>query len=121
MEAIESIDLNDQCFPIMHNLCYDGIIDYNCNSFNTLSIESPYYNYEEFNNKVINAKEFSIIHINCRSLGANFLKIKNLPESLHHSFYVIALSETWLNDNNSHILHLEGFHFICHNTSKKRG
>ena len=99
MEAIESIDLDDQCFPIMHNLCYDEIIDCNCNSFNALSIESPYYNYEEFNNKVINAKQFSIIHINCRSLRSNFLKIMNLLESLRHSFDVIALSKTWLNDN----------------------
>ena len=41
--------------------------------------------------------------------------------SVLHSFDVIALSETWLNDNNQHIFHLEGFHFICHNRSKKRG
>ena len=61
MKAIESIDLDGQCFPIMHNLCYDKIIDCNCNSFSTLSIESPYYNYEEFNNKVINTKKFSIV------------------------------------------------------------
>ena len=94
MEAIESIDLDYQCFPIMHNLCYDKIIYHNFNSINTLSIESAYYNYKEFNNKVINAKKFSIIHINCRCLGANFLKIKNLLESLQNSFDVIALSET---------------------------
>ena len=50
---------------------------------------------------VINAKQFSIIHINCRSLRANFFEIKNLLESLHNSFDVIVLSETWLNDNIS--------------------
>ena len=105
----------------MHNVCYDKIIDYKCNSFNTLSAESPYYNYEEFSNKVINAKLFSIIHINCRSLRTNFFTIKNLLESLHHLFDVIASSETWLNDNNSHIFHLEGCHFICQNRSKNRG
>ena len=89
MEAMESIDLNDQYFPIMHNLCYE-IIDYNCNRFKTLSIESQYCNYEEFNNKVINAKQFLIIRINCGILGANFLKIMNLLESLHQPFDVIA-------------------------------
>ena len=52
MEAIDTINLDDQCFPFIHNLCYDKIIDFNCNSFNTL-IESPYHNYEECNNKVI--------------------------------------------------------------------
>ena len=56
MEAIESIELDYQCLPIMHNLCNDKIIEYNCNSFITPSIESPYYNYDEFNNKVIIAK-----------------------------------------------------------------
>ena len=93
MEAIGVINLDDQCFPIMHNLCYDKIIDYNCNSFNTLSIESPYYNYEEFNNKVINTKQFPLIHINCRNLGANFFRVRNLLICLHHSFDVIALNE----------------------------
>ena len=56
MEAMESIELDYQCLPIMHNLCNDKIIEYNCNSFITPSIESPYYNYDEFYNKVINAK-----------------------------------------------------------------
>ena len=46
---------------------------------------------ENFDNKVMNAKQFSIIHINCRSLGENFLKIKYLLESLHHSFDVICI------------------------------
>ena len=67
MEAIESIELDYQCLPIMHNLCNDKIIEYNCNSFTTLSIESPYYNYEDFNNKVINPKQFSTIHISHRA------------------------------------------------------
>ena len=111
METIDSISLDDQCFPVMHNLCYDKIIDSNCNSFYTISIELPYYNYDEYDNNVINTHQFSIIIINCRRLGANFFKAKNLLESLHHSFDVISLSETCLNDNNnSHILHLEGFH-----------
>ena len=56
MVAIESIELDYQCLPIMHNFFYDKIIEYNCNSIITPSIESPYYNYDEFNNKVINAK-----------------------------------------------------------------
>ena len=89
MEAIDSINLDDQCFSIMHNLCYDKIIDHKCNSFNKLNIESPCYNYEEFNSKVINNNQFQILHINCRSLADNFFKIKNLLESLHHSFDVL--------------------------------
>ena len=120
MEAINSINLGDQYFSIMHNLCYYKIIDYNCNSFNTFSIESPYFNYEEFNKKVINTKPFAMIHIICRSLEANFFKVRNLLECLHYLFDVIALSETWLNDNNSHRLHLEGFHIICQSRSKKK-
>ena len=67
MEATGLVNLDDQCFPIIHNLCYDMIIDYNCNSYCTLNIESPCHNFEEFNNKVINTKQFYIIHINFRS------------------------------------------------------
>ena len=54
----------------------------------------------------------------CLGLLTHSLFISNIIllyalESLHHSCDVIALSETLLNCNNSHIFYLEVFHFIC--------
>ena len=58
-------------------------------------------------------KGISIIHINCRSLYANFEKLKILLDNLDFVFDVIALTETWINEDNANIFSLDGYDF-CH-------
>ena len=60
----------------------------------------------------INPK-MSIIHINCRSLNANFTDKKILLKTLDFSFHVVGLTETWLNESNADVFQLEGYDF-CH-------
>ena len=43
---------------------------------------------------------FSLIHFNSRSVKTNFDSIDNLLHSCKSDFSVVALSETWMNDNN---------------------
>ena len=56
--------------------------------------------------------------INCRSLCANFTQLKLLQENLEFSIDVIALTETWLNENKSNVFSLDGYEF-CHSSRKK--
>ena len=65
-------------------------------------IDSKYETEEEFNLKhatftEIKLGNFSILHLNCGSLRANFSKICDLLQNMDQKFDVIAMSETWLN------------------------
>jgi hypothetical protein len=48
----------------------------------------------------INIKSnFSLVHLNIRSITNKFDHFKELLDSLNTEFKIIGLSETWLNDN----------------------
>ena len=53
------------------------------------------------------------MHINCGHLFANFTHLKALLENLEFSFGVIALTKTWLDENNAHVFSSDGYNF-CH-------
>ena len=67
-----------------------------------INIYVYYYTEEQFKHKFAGSKEestnFSIIHLNCRSLPSNYNKLKDCINALDFQFDVIALSETWLID-----------------------
>ena len=65
---------------------------------------------------------FSIIHFNCRSLPSNYNKLKYSITALDIQFDVIALSETWLIDNDSDRFNIDGYKmFTCSRTNKSGG
>ena len=67
-------------------------------------------------------KGFSIIHFNCRSLSSNYSKLKDSILGFELEFDVIALSETWLNDNNNTMFDMVGYNnFTCSRTDKSGG
>ena len=64
-----------------------------------------YYLNHEFHklNKNINSgknDKFSLLHTNICSLQGNFEKVEMLLSDLEYQFDVIALTDTWHNDNN---------------------
>ena len=63
------------------------------------NITNLYYIEFDFNN-VINTQsirsDFSIIHINARSLSKNIDSLSTYLNTLDHSFSVIAITETWV-------------------------
>lgn len=84
-------------------------------------IECEYYNDEQFNNsKMINAG-FSVIHLNSRSMNSNFSKITDYLKRLNGQFSIIAVSETWLNDENKNNFQINGYELHWVNRSSKRG
>jgi len=66
------------------------------------SISSEYHTESEFNLKynslTTNNIKISIMHVNIRSLNANYTKLQQLLLNLHLQFDVIVLSEIWTNN-----------------------
>ena len=100
---------------------YNGNIDPDYNCLNSYTASSSYYTLQQFIDNVHKSKDLSIIHINCRSLNANFTDLKILLETLDFSFDVIGLTETWLNESNADVFHLEGYDFCHKNRVAKHG
>ena len=100
---------------------YNGNIDPDYNCLNSYTANSSYYTLQQFIDNVHKSKDLSIIHINCRSLNANFADLKILLETLDFSFDVIGLTETWLNESNADVFQLEGYDFYHKNRVTKHG
>ena len=93
--------------------------DYNC--LNSYTANSSYYTLQQFIDNVHKSKDLSIIHINRRSLNANFTDLKILLETLDFLFDVIGLTETWLNESNADVFQLDGYDFYHRNRVAKHG
>lgn len=63
-------------------------------------------------NQINKDGRLSIIHINSRSLYANFENIKNYLHSLAQPFSIIALSETWMHKGKKEKFELDGYDFV---------
>ena len=67
----------------------------------------------------INSNQFSIFHLNIRSLRKNFGKLKTLLDITKQNFDVIALSETWLSDQDNHEdYNINGYQLFSQNRQK---
>ena len=54
-------------------------------------------------------KKLSILHLNLRSVSNKFDALKNYLNSLNRKFTIIALTETWLNDNDYDNFKIPGY------------
>ena len=73
------------------------------NFFNDLKFETPYMFEHELLQKFaenLENESLSILHLNIRSLNANFENFKNLLQESKSVFNIICLSETWSTDKN---------------------
>ena len=91
------------------------VADPDDNFYKHLSMNSLYYTEEKFKHKFALPKEegvanFSLANFSCQSLASNFNNLKDrLKYALGLQFDVIALSETWLNDNGSDNFNIDGY------------
>uniref|UniRef100_A0A3B5QVU5 Reverse transcriptase domain-containing protein n=1 Tax=Xiphophorus maculatus TaxID=8083 RepID=A0A3B5QVU5_XIPMA len=84
-------------------------------------IECEYYDEEKFNNSKMIKAGFSVIHLNSRSMNSNFSKITDYLKRLNGQFSIIAVSETWLNEENKNNFQINGYELHYVNRSSKRG
>lgn len=80
-----------------------------------------YYTEEQFNRNFKMDGVISIIHFNSRSLNANLSKIKHCLKQLNNQFTVTALSETWLNEEQTAVVDIEGYEMYSMNRNHKKG
>lgn len=99
-------------------------LDPDDNFFNTLSLpKCRYSTAEELSAARSNTDKFemSLLHVNCRSLVANFQSFLTLINSLNFSIPVIAVSETWTTTANENDFSIPGYNFIVKSRQYKKG
>lgn len=64
---------------------------------------------------------FNLLHLNCRSIKANFLEIQNLILNSRVRFSAIAVTETWLSSLNHDLYQIDGYKFISNNRTGPKG
>ena len=103
-------------------------IDPDINYYNSLEqhglCQSKYYDETTFNDKFVhntNCSQFSMFHLNIRSLPSNYRQLDILLSSLQVEFDVIGLTETWLTKHNKDIFNFENYNHICKTRDIKRG
>ena len=64
---------------------------------------------------------FSLIHLNIRSTAKNLNDFECYLSCLNHSFTVIGLSETWLNESNKHCYSVNGYNHVSQCRDNRSG
>ena len=95
------------------NVVTNNNIDPDDNLYNDLNVDSVYYTEDDVNDKIVSkvqaASTFSIIHFNAISMSANFNKLNSVLSSFDVTFDVIAVSETWLNNDDLDYFHMDDY------------
>ena len=85
------------------------------------TLQSNYYMTEKLNSKLKKHTNWlSIIHLNCRSMNANFDQFKELLRNLEYQIDVICLTETWLTDDNCDLFGIQNYASYFVNRQNKR-
>jgi len=97
-------------------------IDPENNFYKDLQSQCEYYTEKQYRRNIIMDGSMSIIHFNSRSLNSNLAGIKHCLNELERKFTVIAISETWLDDEQIDAIEIEGYEmFSVHRTQSKGG
>lgn len=89
-------------------------IDVDVNHFNTLypdftALSSQYYDVEKFNAQNICEYDFKIMHLNIRSLNANYDLFHAYNNSFNITFDAMCFSESWLTDCSKNLFAFDNY------------
>ena len=80
---------------------------------------------EDLSNRLVSFGDktnFSIIHLNARSLIRNFDQLNSFLRNINMPFSVIGVSETWLTHCTAELTNITGYNFVSnHRKSKTAG
>ena len=93
--------------PDVNHLNYTG----NC-EFSTV---------DELNERLSTNLNFSIFHLNVRSLVKNHEDLSHLLANIDHKFSVLVITETWIKDDYPYDLNFDGYNFISNHHSDRTG
>ena len=91
-------------------------IDPENNFYINTQSQCEYYTEEQFNRNLITV--ISIIHFNSRSLNSNLSKFKHCLNQLNRQFTAIAISETWLTEEQTAMVDIEGYEMLSYTSTK---
>ena len=98
-------------------------IDPDCNLFKYAN--TTYYLEDEVNEIIkrsnISEDEFSLMHLNIRSLPKNIGKLSNFLSLIDNKFSIIVLSETWLHSDNVELYEVPDYRSIHVTRPTKKG
>ena len=94
-------------------------------NFITSRPNSGYMVEEDLSNRLVSFGDktnFSIIHLNARSLVRNFDQLNSFLRNINMPFSVIGVSETWLTHCTAELANITGYNFVSnHRKSKTAG
>lgn len=105
----------ESCFIIMMNEEYQNEIDPDINFFedtrDNMNDNCSYYQIDDFKNKhaLKSDDQFSIIHLNIRSMSKHFDELQLLTDTLKCDFTCMGLTETWNTQSNHDTFEIEGY------------
>ena len=121
LDQLESLFFN----PILyHNTSLsDHMADLDRDTNNQNFIGNSTYETVDNVNEQISAEldSFSIFHLNARSLVKNHKNLSHLLANIHNKFSVLAITETWIKENDANELNFDGYNFINNPRTSKAG
>ena len=115
----DQLELKSGEYTEYKSLDIENDIDPDNNFFSNIIDNCYYYTQEQYNQSIKAEGKLSIIHFNCRSMYANFSKIKKYLQQFTNQFNIITLSETWINMENGVDFEMEGYEFNYINRNNK--
>lgn len=109
---------NEQELTLFHakSSPIDSDIDPDENFLNETRNSSKYFLTTEFNDFIkdrnINSSNFSILHINARSLNKNIENVSQLVNTINLKFTAIAITETWAHPDSVSSFNIRGYNCI---------
>ena len=98
--------------------------DKNFSNSKLQQIDSPYFSVENFIaiSEQLNKDNFSVQHLNIRSLNANIDHFREFLRSLHGNFSVIVLTESWCDEtaNENSLLSLNNYYSVHQTRNNKK-
>ena len=106
------------------SICDNDIDLYKYIYGNYRNLGNTYYLENDFNHLVVQNSidsNFSLLHMNIRSLSKNYDQLIVYLSCLKHRFSIIDLSETWTNENNQSLFPIPGYKCLFKNRIDGRG
>ena len=79
------------------------------------------YSFNSLSCQLKPGNNFSILHIDARSLVQNYDETCNLIRRLHHKFSIIAITETWTDENSEELMDIDGYNKLMKHRENKKG
>ena len=97
--------------------------DYDVDEHLSSAINSNYHTIQDLSNSNISRKDFSLLHMNIRSLSCHFDDLHSLLVNLNVKFDVVGVSETWDSIKNpvSTNVNISGYSFFSTKSKSQNG